>query len=453
MSDTTVADDSAVSSHGLYRAVWRWHFYAGLFVLPFLILLAVTGGIYLLKDEINDILHPKLRLVEPLETAVLPASDIVARAIEAAPGELKGYAPPPTPDRAAQVKISTPEAGKQVVYVNPYNGEVLGQLWDGGFAGSPFMWVVRKIHSLEYFGWVANRIIELVGCWAIVLVVTGFYLWWPRGQNGGMFSVRFKSGRTFWRDLHAVTGAYAGIAIGFLALSGLPWSGYWGGQFYQFANSSGLGMPPGYWSDYPLSTVPAGEVMDHTPWAMEKEPLPVSEAAEGAQIQIDQVIAKVEELGMHPGYLVNFPSGPTGVYTASVYPDSISYERVVHIDQYSGKVLFDMGFSDLGALGQAAEWGISVHFGQEFGIVNLLVMLAACVAIVLMAVSALVMWWKRRPAGALGAPKPPSDWRAPKAVLLIAISLGVLFPLVGLSIFVMLLIDLLLPSQARWRVA
>ena len=26
-----------------YRAVWRWHFYAGLYVIPFLLMLAVTG--------------------------------------------------------------------------------------------------------------------------------------------------------------------------------------------------------------------------------------------------------------------------------------------------------------------------------------------------------------------------------------------------------------------------
>lgn len=26
-----------------YRTLWRWHFYAGLFVMPFLIVLAITG--------------------------------------------------------------------------------------------------------------------------------------------------------------------------------------------------------------------------------------------------------------------------------------------------------------------------------------------------------------------------------------------------------------------------
>lgn len=143
--------------------------------------------------------------------------------------------------------------------------------------------------------------------------------------------------------------------IGFLALTGLPWSGYWGGKFYDFANSAGLGMPAGYWSDYPLSAVPAGEGMDRTFWAMEKELLPTSPAAPGADVGLDQAVATVERLGVHAGYAIDFPAGPTGVYTASVDPDDVAHERVVHLDRYSGEALFDMGFSDLGALGQAAE--------------------------------------------------------------------------------------------------
>ncbi|HEY0115551.1 MAG TPA: PepSY-associated TM helix domain-containing protein, partial [Allosphingosinicella sp.] len=33
--------------------MWRWHFYAGLIVLPVLVWLAVTGGLYLYKPEIE----------------------------------------------------------------------------------------------------------------------------------------------------------------------------------------------------------------------------------------------------------------------------------------------------------------------------------------------------------------------------------------------------------------
>ena len=29
-----------------YRTIWRWHFYAGLFVLPFILLLSLSGSIF-----------------------------------------------------------------------------------------------------------------------------------------------------------------------------------------------------------------------------------------------------------------------------------------------------------------------------------------------------------------------------------------------------------------------
>lgn len=36
------AQDASTSSK-LYRAAWRWHFYAGLYVIPFFAMLAITG--------------------------------------------------------------------------------------------------------------------------------------------------------------------------------------------------------------------------------------------------------------------------------------------------------------------------------------------------------------------------------------------------------------------------
>ena len=37
----------------LYRTIWRWHFYAGLFVIPFILILSVTGAAYLFKPELD----------------------------------------------------------------------------------------------------------------------------------------------------------------------------------------------------------------------------------------------------------------------------------------------------------------------------------------------------------------------------------------------------------------
>ncbi|MEN5145558.1 PepSY domain-containing protein [Brevundimonas diminuta] len=58
----TGADVSPMA--GAYRAVWRWHFYAGLLVLPLLWLMTLTGGLYLFKDCIDAAVYRPLAHVE-----------------------------------------------------------------------------------------------------------------------------------------------------------------------------------------------------------------------------------------------------------------------------------------------------------------------------------------------------------------------------------------------------
>nr|WP_250637309.1 PepSY domain-containing protein [Salipiger sp. CCB-MM3] len=92
------------ASAALYRAVWRWHFIAGLVILPFVLILAITGGIYLFKDEINDAAYQNLRFVQE-GSAPLAPSQITAAALAAHPGKMKAYTPGMAADRSAEVDI------------------------------------------------------------------------------------------------------------------------------------------------------------------------------------------------------------------------------------------------------------------------------------------------------------------------------------------------------------
>lgn len=450
-----MSNTNAAAPSPLYRAVWRWHFYAGLLVIPFLLNLAITGGLYLFKDELNDLIYGHYLNIAPQNTPPLAPSAIVAKALAAVPGTMKSYLPPDTAHAAAIVGIKSATDGSVRVYVNPYTGDVLGHFADGGAAKSPIMQLIRKIHSLDYFGWVANRLVELAAGWSIVLVVSGIYLWWPRNKGVGVFKIRAGSTkRPFWRDLHAVTGIYTGAFILFLALTGLPWSGFWGAKLNLYADAAGLGYPPQFWNEVPPSTVPMKDAMTQTSWSLENVPMPESSPTSsptstpgvGANIGLDKAVALFDGLGIRKGYAVDLPAGTTGVYSASVFPDQVGFERVIHLDQYTGKVLFDGGFKELGPVGKTVEWGVSVHMGQEYGRPNQLLMAAACLAIVAMCLSAIVMWWKRRPQGSLGAPRYPSDYRVARGAVAILAVLGIAFPLVGLSIIVALAIDFMMPK-------
>jgi uncharacterized iron-regulated membrane protein len=450
-----------VPTSALYRRVWRWHFYAGLVCLPFLLLLAVTGALYLFKDPIESLVYARLRSVEPVASQALDAEALVARALQATPGgEPVRFIAAERGGRSAEVGLRTAD-GTVAVYLDPSTGRVLGSLADD----TRLMEVVKGLHSLTLAGPVANHWIEIVAGWAIVLVVTGVFLWWPRG--GGAYRIRGRPPeRTWWRDLHAVTGATAAVAVLFLAVTGMPWSAFWGQQFGRLTSEWGLGAPQYVWGK-PQSAKPLAS-LGEVPWALGQVPVPSSDphAHHGAAVVapppapatkplkerafgLNGALRTFEQLGMPPGTPVALPAGPTGVYSALRLDDEVQAERVVHLDRYSGAVLADVGYRDYGAAARATAWGISLHTGRQFGWMNQLVMLAACLSIVTLAVSSAVMWWKRRPRGRLAAPPRREADRAALAAVMVAVLLGVLYPLLGASMLVALALDLAVPR--RWH--
>ena len=67
--------------------------------------------------------------------------------------------------------------------------------------------------------------------------------------------------------------------------------------------------------------------------------------------------------GREGGYRLALPNGPDGVYSAVRQRSAQAGLRVIHLDQYSGKVLMDLGPQDVGAVARLTDWGISVHQG------------------------------------------------------------------------------------------
>lgn len=446
MTDATIdsSSDISVGSISLYRAIWRWHFFAGLLVIPFLLNLAVTGSLYLFKDEINNTFFAYRNVVADSPTTIKP-TEIVAAAVAAVPGSTAtAYREAPDGTHSSMVTVST-DRGNTLVFVNPHDGDVLGQV----ASDQEFNWVVKKIHSLDYFGPYANKLIEIVGGFALMLVVTGVYLWWPRRQTGGVVSVRgTPARRVFWRDTHAVTGAFAGILIFFLAATGMPWSGYWGSNVNAWLTTNGYGYPAELWDAVPSSSKSTHHVVEQPGWVVENAPVPDSEMNMAGMdhsamqpIGLDAAVAVAKKAGIAPGFEMAIPGDEKSVYTASIYPDDLSKERTIHIDQYSGRPLVDISFGQYAAFGRLIEWGINVHQGQEWGTFNQILMLATCLSVILMCISGGVMWWKRRPSGRLGVPPMPPSKSVYIGLWAIAVVFGLAFPLTGLAIIVMILTD------------
>lgn len=457
----------ATAESALYRRVWRWHFYAGLICMPFLALMAVTGALYLFKDPIESWFYSELRFVDGAPGVALDAESLIAKGVEAQPGQPVRFNGPPTQGTSAEVGIRT-AAGTVGIYLDPVTGRILGELPDN----QRLMEVIKQLHSLEIVGKVANYWVEIVAGWGIVLVVSGVFLWWPRGRKGGVYSVRGRPAqRTWWRDLHAVTGITAAAAILFLAVTGMPWSAYWGQQFGRITAELGIGLPQYLFGPGPASSPPLAVVGASVPWMMSQAPVPQSapphtgHAGHGEQAQepaavssveadtpsigVNQALRIFENLGLPVGTPVSLPNEPHGTYAAMLFPHDVRGQRVVHLNRYNGEVLSDVGYRNYGAAGRAIEWGINIHTGLQFGWVNQLVMLTACLSIIALVFSAAVMWWKRRPKGRLAAPPRRAGDRAALGAIAVAAALGLIYPLLGASMLVALLIDSLVPQ--RWH--
>lgn len=120
VSDPTPMGAAQTAAHDpqkLYRAAWRWHFYAGLYVIPFFALLAITGLMMLWIAHLDG--RDGERIPVTALKAPTAVSDQAKAALAAIPdGELRAYIAPRTDDVAAVFRVDD-ASGPQLVAIDP----------------------------------------------------------------------------------------------------------------------------------------------------------------------------------------------------------------------------------------------------------------------------------------------------------------------------------------------
>ncbi|MFN7009748.1 MAG: PepSY-associated TM helix domain-containing protein [Allorhizobium sp.] len=459
ISDTRAAPASTGLARRFYTTAWRWHFYAGLYVAPFLIMLAVTGLIMLWSAVLVGRDGEKAFSVTPAASQVL-VSRQAESALAAVPGgSLVQYIAPRTPEGAAVFRVASGDAATMVA-VDPYSGTVLGS-WE---RRKGLYDLADTIHGTLLIGDLGDRLIEIAAGFGVVLIVTGLYLWWPREGRGlarvlvPQLSAR---GRALWKSLHATIGFYVSLILLVFLLSGLTWAGIWGEKFTQAWST----FPAEKWDNVPLSDA-THAAMNHggikeVPWTLEQTPMPASGSQagtgglpEGQAVDIDGVVAFARSIGFSDRFQLNVPGDETGVWTLS--RDTMSNDsgnpmsdRTVHIDRYTGKVLVDVGFAEYGPAGKAMAVGIAFHEG-DMGVWNVALVTLFCLSVIFLSVSGIVMWWMRRPRGAARLLPPVAEpgplWKTGAIVML---ALALLFPLSGAVLVAVLALDLLVIRHVR----
>lgn len=471
----------------LYLKVWRWHFYAGLFVLPFLMMLSVTGLVYLFKNEILQSTYGAWMHVTPVADP-LPLERLEGLASQALDGAVfTKVRPSDSPGRTAEFQFKDREGSLTTAFVHPGTGAVLGTRNDDETLPA---WAV-KVHGELLLGPWGDRLIELAASWTMVLVASGLYLWWPRAapgsrptgwaRLGGILFVRGfatrRTSRVFWRDLHAVTGVWISALLVFFVFTGLFWTGFWGDQLAKPWSH----FPTALWSAPPTSARPQASLNTTSekvvPWAVESLPLPTSghhgigqdkdsqhESPETrghahhvaptgptapsapvtplTRISLDEALAAARRHGLEGPWTLSLPTAPDGVFTVVRESDDPRGEATLHVDQYSGAVLADIRWEHYGPLAKGVSSGIALHEGRLFGAWNKALAALACVLILVCSGAAAVLWWRRAPAFRnLAAPSRVVLPTTPWAGLALLVALCLAFPLAGLSLVCVVVFD------------
>jgi uncharacterized iron-regulated membrane protein len=447
-------DTAPVSTSKLYLAAWRWHFYAGLYVIPFFMMLAITGMAMTWIAYVDGRDGERIAVVQ--QEIALPVSAQADAALAAIPGgTLKQYVAPRASDLAAIFRVDLGDTATMVV-VDPYTATVLAEFP----RRSGWYDFVDNIHSDLMLGVTGDRMIEIAASLGMVLIATGLYMWWPRssGWRAVLIPSFARGGRVMWRSLHGVLGFWLSLFLVFFLVSGLSWAGVWGEKMVQAWSQ----FPAEKWDNVPLSDETHAS-MNHgakeVPWALEQTPMPASGSqagqtvmAEGAAISIDTMDSLARQIGFDGRYQMNVPAADTGVYTFS--RDSMSTDstdpmsdRTVHVDRFTGNILADVRFEDYSWAGKAMAVGVALHMGT-MGLWSVLANTLVCLSVLFLCVSGVVMWWKRRAGGLrLSAPPLPRDMPIWQGATLVALAVSMAFPMAGLMLLAVMVLDLAVLSR------
>ncbi len=463
----------APGASALRPLLMRLHFYAGVFVGPFLLVAALTGFVYAFAPTLEKLVYGNL-LDAPAVEQSLPASAQVQSALDGRDPTAVESVQTADPGGTTRVVFAGPTVASEqtTVFVDPGSGDVLGSAaTDSG--DLPLRAWLSGFHKNLQLGETGNIYTELAASWLWVIVLAGVYLWWDkarkdeaRGKKARMLTVdRTVTGRRRTLGLHGAVGAWAAIGLVLLAATGLSWSDHAGANIKALRTEMNWNAPKLTTALDPAAPAPVSGDDHDSHGAPAAGAAPTAEAVDLAAI--DGVLHVARDQGLTGQLEVTVPSSVDTAWT--VQETANTGGDKIAVDGYTMRVVDRVNFADVPLAAKLTTWGIGLHMGTLFGLPNQIALAALAAALVLVLVCGYVMWWQRRPRRAtglkFGTPPRRGALRAlPRrgalrvlpvpvlvALAVVTIAVGVFLPVLGVSLIAFLLLDVALGFVAARR--
>ena len=401
---------------------------------PVLLIAAITGGIYVFIEELQPVIYPELFRSSNAGGSQRSLEELAAAVRRAHPdAQLNFAAEAKHPGLNATFAVKFP-AGPRTVFVDPATGEIAGAYHEP----DSFFGIVLGLHRRLLLGPVGRMVVELAASWGIVLLITGTYLWWPqrlgrpRLPTQGVWYPRIRgSWLLVLRDWHSVVGFYSLAAAAFILFTGLFFTQLFGNGYKRVTNLGG--ELPAAFTVSPKSEAPAGR----------------------ARVSLTAALDAAEPyLPGHGARRIQFPSGPQDVFRVfRAAGSSPTWRTTVFVDAYTARVIHTSGWDDAPLAHKVRMSAYPIHVGSIFGMPTKVVALLTCAALLLLVVTGVWMWWRKRPHGTWGFPPSNAELSLPGWLIGVICGLGILLPAVGASIVIILLGEAVAGWRSRRRAA
>lgn len=448
----------------LFSLLRRLHFYIGLFIAPFIFIAALTGTLYVLTPQIENVLYASALTAEPQGTAK-PLSAQIAAARQHTGEAARIYAVRPAPDaqETTRVQFSQDDLGpseSRSVFIDPYTLQVKGDMTVYGTSGVlPLRMWLDQLHRGLLLGDVGRIYSELAASWLWVAALGGIVLWLgtrPRRQVK-----KPHAGFAFTRHWHITLGLVLALGLVFFSVTGLTWSQWAGGNIDKMRSDLGWLTPQvrtALDANAPVATadphadhhtMPQMDGMDMSTMA--------AKAVNAPDADWDSVLSAARNNGIHAARVeLRQPKDEGQAWTVSEIDRSWpSQVDAVSVDPVSFAIVDRVEFASFPLVAKLTRWGVDAHMGVLFGLPNQLLLAFFGFGLCAMIALGYRMWWLRRPALPVQNPAQTllTAWLtlpryAQGASLIVALALGMVLPVMGVSLLAFVALDLL-----RWRKA
>ncbi|MGB6244223.1 MAG: PepSY domain-containing protein [Gordonia sp. (in: high G+C Gram-positive bacteria)] len=434
------------------RLAARLHFYAGVLIAPFLLVAAVTGGLYALSPTAEQFVYR-----QQLHTDAVGSAKSVAEQVRAAEKvrpdlRLDAVQPATNPGDTTRVLFADPSLGESerlAVFIDPVTLESRGELVSYGSSGAlPLRTWIDRLHRDLHLGDPGRLYSELAASWLWVVALGGLALWVMHvrkrrratGSGTLLRGVAGSRGRGRTVNRHGVIGAWVVVFALFLSATGLTWSKYAGEHVTELRSALSWTTPSVDASLTGAGHAAGGEHADHGSAAM---PEPTADRVAG----VDGAVAIARANGVDGAVEVKVPADAETAFVVSQrrVPWRASTSSIA-VDPSRDAVVDVNRFADWPLAAKLSAWGVQLHMGVLFGLPNQLVLLGVVGALIALIVLGYRAWWQRRRGASFGAPPARGALRelpAPAAAALLAASaaVGWFLPLLGWPLLAFLLLD------------